>query len=156
MKLYQLGIFCLMVIIKWSDVEADCCPGHWMENCGTWCCGCGACNIFCCNCAYGCNRRYYEHHIGGDIRSKQGLLCGHKKKRNIDSYYSYSKAQKLFNEVDADGSRNITIDEADQYLKNQSQYKRDTSFSLIDEIEKMDENKDGIISPFEFDNSLHF
>ena len=73
-----------------------------------------------------------------------------------DAYYSYSKAEQLFHEVDADESRNITIDEADQYLKNQSQYKRDTTFSLFDEIEKMDKNKDGIISPFEFDNSLRF
>ena len=82
--------------------------------------------------------------------------CGHKKKRQLDSYYSYSKAQELFNEVDSDGSRNITIDEADQYLKSQSQYKRDTKFSLRDEIEKMDTNEDGIISPFEFDSSLNF
>ena len=74
----------------------------------------------------------------------------------MEAYYSYSKAQELFNEVDADGSRNLTIDEADQYLKNQYQYKRDTTFSLRDEIEKMDANEDGIISPFEFDSSLHF
>ena len=82
--------------------------------------------------------------------------CGHKKKRKIDSYYSYSKARELFDEVDADGSLNITIDEADKYLKSQSQFKRETTFTLRDEIEKMDENKDGIISPFEFDSSLHF
>ena len=160
MKLYTVSIFWLMVAIQWPDVEAECCTGG-MRNtfvCRTFCCGCGPCNIFCCNCADGCNRSWwkYEERHGGVDRSSHRLRCGHKKKRSIDSYYSYSKAQQLFNEVDADGSQNITIDEADQYLKNQSQYKRDTSFSLIDEIEKMDENKDGIISPFEFDNSLHF
>ena len=82
--------------------------------------------------------------------------CNHKKKRKIDEYYSHSKARELFNEVDADGSQNITIDEADHYLKRQSQYKRETKFSIRDEIEKMDENKDGIILPLEFDSSLHF
>ena len=148
----------MAVVIKWPDVEGECCAGTWFDNsCSTFCCGCGPCNIFCCNCADGCNRGWFKWWgTGGRTTGGYKLRCDHKKKRKIDSYYSFSKAQKLFNEVDADGSRNITVDEADQYLKSQSQYKRDTTFSLRDEIEKMDENKDGIISPFEFDTSLHF
>ena len=89
-------------------------------------------------------------------RVKNRGHCNHKKKRHIDSYYEKFKAEQLFNEVDADGSRNITIDEADQFLKNRRQDKRDATFSLRDQIEIMDGNKDGVISPFEFDNSLRF
>ena len=163
MKLYIIVIFWMMVVIQWTYVEGECCSGA-MSNgafgvCGaveSICCGCGPCNIFCCNCADGCNRSWQRYWKGSIWTKGKTLRCAHRKKRYIDSYYSYSKAQELFNEVDADGSRNLTIDEADQYLKSQSQYKRDTTFSLSNEIAKMDQNEDGIISPFEFDSSLHF
>ena len=154
MKLYTFVIIWVIGVTQWPDVDGECCTGDTGATCWTYCCGCGPCNIFCCNCANGCNQSWWNKwkgQTGGHV-----LRCGHRKKRKIDSYYSYSKAQELFNKVDADGSRNITIAEADQYLKSQSQHKRDTTFSLRDEIEKMDENKDGIISPFEFDSSLHF
>ena len=159
----------MMVVIQWKYVEGECCSSSAYDNkyfthgspCKSFCCGCGPCNIFCCNCADGCRKSYWDfwktyHDNDWYWLKGKTFRCGHKKKRQIDSYYSYSKAQELFNEVDADGSRNITIDEADQYLKGQSKYKRDTKFSLRDEIEKMDANEDGIISPFEFDSSLNF
>ena len=154
----------MLVVIQWAYVEGECCSGRKYDifgsPCKSYCCGCGPCNIFCCNCEAGCNGEWWNHWKGRYKGSTAGHVerCGHwgKKKRKIDSYFSYSKAKELFNEVDADGSRNITIDEADQYLKSQSQYKRETTFSLRDEIENMDENEDGIISPFEFDSSLHF
>ena len=153
MKFYTFVIIWVISVIQWPDVEGECCQGH-ESACNTYCCGCGPCNIFCCNCADGCNKSWWNTWKGQTGGHR--LRCDHRKKRKIDSYYSYSKAQDLFNKVDSDGSRNITLDEADQYLKGQSQHKRDTTFSLRDEIEKMDENKDGIISPFEFDSSLHF
>lgn len=148
----------ILAIIPWPAVEGECCAGTqgiWHNPCGSYCCGCGPCNIFCCNCADGCNKGYQKQWPDNGVVT-HSHKCNHKKKRFIDSYHSYLKAEKKFNEVDADGSRNITIDEADQYLKRQSQYKRDTTISLKDEIEKMDENNDGIISPFEFDSSLHY
>ena len=163
MKSDTVAVFWMMVIIQWAYVDGECCSGvgrfgHPEDDnrCHSFCCGCGPCNIFCCNCADGCNRDWWNDYKGTKWARGKAPRCGHKKKRQIDSYYSYSKAQELFNEVDADGSRNITLDEADQYLKSQPQYKRDTKFSLRNEIEKMDENEDGIISPFEFDSSLHF
>ena len=146
-----------MVVIQWAYVEGECCShssvGHGAA-CPTFCCGCGPCNIFCCNCENGCNTEWWNYWKGNTAGYR--LHCGHKKKRKIDSFFSYSKARELFDEVDADGSVNITIDEADKYLKSQYQFKRETTFTLRDEIEKMDENKDGIISLFEFDSSLHF
>ena len=156
----------MMVVIKWKYVEGECCSGSAYDDkhrthgfpCKSFCCGCGPCNIFCCNCADGCKKSYWDFWKTYNAYWLKGktFRCRHKKKRQIDSYYSYSKAQELFNEVDADGSRNITIDEANQYLKSQYQYKRDIKFTLRDEIDKMDENKDGIISPFEFDSLLDF
>ena len=163
MKLYIIVSFWILVVMQWTYVEGECCKGGLKWNgrdhvirsaCSTYCCGCGPCNIFCCNCGDGCNKSWWDFWRGDTAGYRE--RCNHKKKRKIDSYYSYSKARELFNEVDADGSRNITTDEADHYLKRQSQYKRETSFSIRDEIEKMDENKDGIISPFEFDSSLNF
>ena len=83
-------------------------------------------------------------------------MCIKAKKRYIDSYYEKSEAEQLFNEVDEDGSRNITIHEADQYLKDRLQDKRDATFSLRDQIVIMDKNKDGVIAPYEFYDSLSF
>ena len=161
MKLDTIAIFWMMVVLQWTYVDGECCSGWGGSMCGhthtsdSPCCGCGPCNIFCCNCVDGCNGNWWNDWKGTYWARGKTPRCGHWK-RQIDSHYSYSKAQELFNEVDADGSRNLTIDEADQYLRSQSQYKRDTKFSLRDEIEKMDTNEDGIISPFEFDSSLNF
>ena len=167
MKLHRIVSFWIVAVIQWTYVEGECCSGaqhgwfmamasgHGTSTiCHSWCCGCGACNIFCCNCADGCNKGWWNYWKGATAGHR--ARCGHKKKRKIDSFFSYSKARELFDEVDADGSLNITIDEADKYLKSQYQFKRETTFTLRDEIEKMDENKDGIISSFEFDSSLHF
>ena len=112
----------MMVVIQWPDVEGECCSAAVGILCrGSFCCGCGPCNIFCCNCEAGCNGEWWNYWKGQYKGSTAGHVerCGHwgKKKRKIDSHFSYSKAQELFNEVDADGSRNITMDEADQYLK---------------------------------------
>ena len=152
MKLSMIFMISILVIVQWPDAMGECCTGmqsFTSKICDTFCCGCGACNLFCCNCADGCNWAYGQY-----WRVK--IHCDHKKKRYTDSYYVRSNAQQLFNEVDTDGSQNITIDEADKYLKNRRQDKRDTTFSLKDQIEEMDENMDGVISPFEFDSSLRF
>ena len=174
----------MMVVIQWTYVDGECCSSAARQGydyhtnlyygkkhypCDSYCCGCGACNIFCCNCADGCKKGWWDVWRGTKWTKGKTFRCERERKKNwgkprfydphkreINSYYSNSKELELFNEVDADGSRNLTIDEADQYLKSQSQYKRDTKFSLKDEIEKVDTNEDGIISPFEFDSSLDF
>ena len=66
----------------------------------------------------------------------------------------YWMADKKFKEIDIDGSNDISIHEANNYLKNNTRAMKRETFSLEKEFATMDENNDGIISPSEFDESL--
>ena len=66
----------------------------------------------------------------------------------------YWRADKRFKEIDIDGSNDISIHEAYNYLKNKTRLMKRGTFSLEKEFATMDENNDGTISPSEFDESL--
>ena len=90
------------------------------------------------------------------------MTCGHwNKKRGLtqNSINASLEADKLFREVDSDDSRDISINETKQFLANNMKFKRSVLLpfaysSFEEEFSKMDENNDGMISPFEFDESL--
>ena len=92
----------------------------------------------------------------------KALTCGHwNKKRDLDqnSKNASLEADKLFREVDVDDSRDITKNETKQFLANKMKLKRSALLSFTHSsfekvFAKMDENNDGMISPFEFDESL--
>ena len=143
-------IFCHM-----SYVEAECCgifgSGTFWGSCneGGWCCGCGSCNIFCCNCANGCDRQFY--------RNEYKSNCGHKRREIVNNSRNVSlKARLLFKKVDIDGNNAITMGEVNSYFTNNTRFKKSTTSSIDHEVRKMDTNRDGIISPKEFDSSLTF
>ena len=66
----------------------------------------------------------------------------------------YWRADKRFKEIDIDGSNDISIHEANIYLKNKTRLRKRATFSLEKEFARMDKNNDGTISPSEFDESL--
>ena len=64
------------------------------------------------------------------------------------------EADMLFKSVDTNGNNAITNEEAIVYLETNGKFKRSTTFSIHNELRKMDINIDGKISPNEFDDSL--
>ena len=66
------------------------------------------------------------------------------------------KARLLFKKVDIDGNNAITMGEVNSYFTNNTRFKKSTTSSIDHEVRKMDTNRDGIISPKEFDSSLTF
>ena len=144
-----------------SYVEAECCSHYLMpigQDCrlGGWCCGCGSCNIFCCNCAGGCDKEFWTDNA---YWTDKGIFnrdnCGHKKREVVNTSRNVSlTAGILFKEVDIDGNNAITMGEANSYLTNNTRFKKSTTFSIDHQLRKMDTNTDGIISPEEFDSSL--
>ena len=145
-----------------SYVEAECCGGSNDCNGGNMCCGCGSCNMFCCNCDHGCNRDYWNGYLSKKYPNYKGPYgpgtCWHRKKRDIvnTSRNVSLAAGLLFKKVDIDGNNAITIGEANSYLTNKTRVKKSTTFSIDHELIRMDRNRDGIISPGEFDVSLKF
>jgi len=164
----------MIIATPWSNVDAECCgPG----KCGEdkqgnayhgWCCGCGACNVFCCNCENGCNWGWkhfygYEDYEDNDASEyPQSQMCGHKKRAIMKRPFqnASSNADQLFKRIDINGNNAINIKEAAAYLKNSTiskrsaSLKRSASFFIGHELRKMDTNNDGIISPDEFDATL--
>ena len=163
---------------QFSVVKGKCCRDpavHWVYFIP--CAGCGPCNIFCCNCENGCNRKWHSYngipkmsllnrkwYPSEKVQKKFGLTCGHwDKKRELvqNSKNASFEADKLFRDIDTDDSRDISINETKQFLANKMKLKRSallsfsfTHTSFEEEFAKMDENNDGKISPFEFDESL--
>ena len=86
-----------------SDVETACCSAginSYKCDLGGWCCGCGSCNIFCCNCEDGCNKEYYNFYWGQNLDTgyldietyihnlymlKTHNKCKHKKRQIINT-----------------------------------------------------------------------
>ena len=64
------------------------------------------------------------------------------------------EADMLFKSIDVNGNNAITNEEAANYLETSLKIKRSATFSIHNELRKMDINNDGIISPNEFDDSL--
>ena len=142
----------ILIAFPLTYVDGRCCPGDVWQNCGSYCCGCGRCNIFCCNCADGCNRMYWSSDYPASLWSTS---CNHKKQETLNSFKNASlEAGILFNSVDIDGSNAITMREANNYLKSKKEFKRSTLFSFNNGLKIMDINNDGVISPEEFDESL--
>ena len=147
--------------LQLTVVDAECCTNNGLGVrgfCKRWssCCGCGPCNIFCCNCDYGCNLEWWRT---VDVDSHKGhyKVCTHwTGKREIvgSSGNSSLVAGAYFRTIDSDGDEIITLEEAEVYLKNQTMFKRRLGASLQKKIRSVDINNDGIISPHEFDESL--
>ena len=108
-----------------------------------------------CNCGNGCNRKWTKH--WNDRGYNYPYTCGHKK-REIDGNILRNdslEAQLIFRAIDINRNNVISKKEADTYLKYNSKFKRSLSFSLDNELKKMDTNNDGMISLNEFDESLY-
>ena len=83
--------------------------------------------------------------------------CNHKKREVLHNSKNVSlEAGLLFKSIDINGNNAITVKEADDYLKNNTKFKRSLGFSLEHELKIMDTNNDDTISPDEFDESLNF
>ena len=142
------------------QADAECCAGDlfFFPNFDTTCCGCGACNIFCCNCDRGCNLEGI-YNMGPDA-SGRTKSCNHWKKKREALSISRNATQhayKLFKRIDNDEDYAITVKEAYAYITNQTRDKRSISDNYFtDGFIMMDKNKDGMISPNEFDDSLPF
>ena len=160
---YSALVLSMMIIVQFSNVDAECCKefsvGAWSysgEHCGPWCCGCGACNIFCCNCDSGCNQQWTKYWNGYGYNYP--YTCGHwNKKRKITglTFRNASlEAKVLFKSIDTNKNNAISNTEAAIYLENSGKFKRSTTFSIHNELRKMDINNDGKISRHEFDDSL--
>ena len=71
-----------------------------------------------------------------------------------------SEAELLFSNVDINEDNFISIEEAEIFFEKQNQHNRTikrrnaNNFFVRQEIRKMDSNRDGLISPPEFDESL--
>uniref|UniRef100_A0AC35FBW8 EF-hand domain-containing protein n=1 Tax=Panagrolaimus sp. PS1159 TaxID=55785 RepID=A0AC35FBW8_9BILA len=106
--------------------NAECCWGY--PSCN----GIGSCNIFCCNCDYGCNNKLLSRSPTGSLKQS---------------------AEKIFNDVDKNKNGKIDFDEAVAYAvkngKNESELEKDRSW-----FSSMDKNYDENITPNEFDGLL--
>ena len=164
---------------QFSVVNGKCCQDpedHWIFFIP--CAGCGPCNIFCCNCENGCNRKWHSYNgipkwaflnrkwypsEKGMYNKVQAVTCGHwDKKRELvqNSKNASFEADELFRDIDTDDSRDISINETKQFFVNKMKLKRSVLFSFAhssfeEKFLKMDENNDGLISPIEFDESLN-
>lgn len=98
-----------------------------------WCCGVGGCNIFCCNCDYGCRQGPY---------SLQNLLP----LANRITADDIAVAIERFNNFDTDQSGAIDINELKQAVTVGM-----PAYFLELEFGKMDINRDGKITIEEFD-----
>ena len=112
--------------LQLTPLEAECCNNDWeWKYCDEWCCGCGPCNIFCCNCDNGCNLSWWRRsHERGFLRLANDQRCHHKRDIIGSSGNSSLAAETYFRTIDSDGDRAITLDEAEVYLKNQTKFKR--------------------------------
>ena len=172
---FILGVF---MIFASTQLNGECCTNHNWEYCDNWCCGCGACNIFCCNCADGCNLHWWHNSIYMHTTPPYGAVwdptfpgdwtnwleahgheksCTHRRKRMVSNTKRNStwEALNLFKSIDVDENNTICTGEAYAYFKNQTNIKRSITYSQLEKDMKiMDKNNDGLISPGEFDNNL--
>ena len=179
MKLLTTLLSLVILMLTCKIVKPECCRNSNWEFCDTWCCGCGGCNIFCCNCNNGCSLEWWhvksyvkqEDGYEPDLVQKQGghktdgeydhiKVCDHWRRKRMTSTANRNiseEAMNMFKEIDLDQSMTISLQEANDFLEIQKPSKRSiTFFSLEQEIRKMDTNHDDLISPKEFDNSLAF
>ena len=129
-------IVIIVVLLSEQNAEANCCANKCRNNrldlrgfhscvgyiCGgDSCCGCGSCNIFCCNCDGGCNQKwhdYWDKKVGG-VRVEHLGSCGHRKKRGISPAQRFSDAMDTFakfNEIDYDGDLLLSLEESRSYF----------------------------------------
>ena len=167
----------MILLMSSNHVKPECCWNYKSELCDTWCCGCGSCNIFCCNCHNGCNLEWWHvksyfredpgyepavveevggHKVDGEFHHVK--VCGHWRRKRVifrSNRNISEEALNLFYDIDIDGSMQITFKEARDYLEDKKLARRSIPpISIEHEIQKMDTNFDGLISPKEFDISL--
>ena len=102
----RYAIFCVILAARLNQILALCCPTTAAKHyCSTWCCGQGACNIFCCNCGHGysdggCTNEYWRNylkwhgHMGpedGYIWQRDGLLPSYEGHLRSDGIYTLWK-----------------------------------------------------------------
>ena len=142
----------------------------------------GGCNIFCCNCNGGCSSWYpdclhwyypcalrrLQHLHDHDtpemldqmtmIQLSKDQMIKRSARFGMSVNYN-NEAERAFSKVDINGDKFISIEEAEIFFEkqdhNSTTIKRSANnFFVWKEIGKLDENRDGLISPQEFDESL--
>ena len=89
-----------------------------------------------------------------------GAYFGKRSARFDISAKYHHEAGNLFSKVDINGDDFISIEEAENFFEKQGHHNRTnkrrsaSNFFFGEEIRKMDENRDGLLSPSEFDESL--
>ena len=183
MKLLLYGaILCLSITGRLKPTKAYCCPGTF-SHCGSFCCGNGACNIFCCNC--GCGKKcgcqgmndmeiiWMESgrpkwKIGKYLWAKMcrdGLVrrnCQNANETEFQSPEIYSEyferysrdANVYFKTIDTDNDNFLTMEEAKVHFEKHTGNKRSIVEPWEQGVKELDVNNDGMISPEEFDESL--
>ena len=133
----------IITVTLLQDSEAVCC-GFWDYRCDDGsvssifaCCGRGPCNIFCCNCQYGC---------------KKATDCGTVGDECTKSVQDLQNVILRFNGVDDNGDQKINVQEAFKYLNIEFEY-QDLN-NLPEWFSEMDKNGNGLIEPGEFDKDL--
>ncbi|CAG0903333.1 unnamed protein product [Darwinula stevensoni] len=139
MKLVILfGIILLAVYVE--EGEAICCArGGFL---GFGCCSYKPCNIFCCNCDAQC-RNYCAR------RSFDSFLT----KRNAEQE-EHGHPKSKFHDIDGDGDRRISFEEALDYLETKASLNRTLLEQSTEWWATMDTDGDGLLKPVELDSSL--
>ena len=159
----RYAMCCVILAARLHQSLAICCrSGLANRYCSSYCCGRGACNIFCCNCGHkghddaDCNDEYWSNY-----HARKHYRVWHGKRSIVNETEDYLKerllkdTKELFQTIDVDGDNFLTLEESEFYLKNYKGLKRSTSDHTLErEIMRIDINNDGMISPKEFDESL--
>uniref|UniRef100_A0AC35F0W2 EF-hand domain-containing protein n=1 Tax=Panagrolaimus sp. PS1159 TaxID=55785 RepID=A0AC35F0W2_9BILA len=113
-------------------IKAECCGSSGFAQCN----GKGPCNIFCCNCDDGCK---------GDFTSSR------LRSKTADHILA---AKDIFKAADKDNNGSVTFEEAVEYVIKHNIGKKEKLEKDRSWFTKMDKNKDGKITPIEFDPSF--
>ena len=155
-------MFCVILASRLNQIVAVCCPTTVYKYCSTWCCGKGACNIFCCNCGHGyrdggCNHEYWVTYKWMNIyqwcnkgypdgyvydRDYKISRCGDRREDRsivnetaVNDYFMerlLKDTKELFQKIDVDGDNFLTLEESEFYLKNYKGLKRSTSDNSLE------------------------
>ena len=170
MKLLLYGaILCLSITGRLKPTKAYCCPGTF-SHCGSFCCGNGACNIFCCNCGCGkkcgCQGMMEMKNIWTEAGrpNKWKYLLEKIRRDGMAKRYSRSIANETerflsdahvyFKTIDINNDNFLTMEEAKVHFEKHPGNKRSIVEPWEQGVKELDVNNDGMISPVEFDETL--